>query len=184
MSDDTLIIDLSNFISLEHNSMIKFVMRRWGVSLETAEDLMQDSYESCLLYPTAYTLYGSINQFVFGIVKKIIAKFFGTNKNPHSYTKEPEHGYEELTGKETIQEPPTEENILHKEPQVLLKQVRHFIKMRLPKQQNTIANTYIEIYMVVSNPDTEYVADILNVSRSNVNSAWSIITKKIRRHFG
>lgn len=164
--NDTLNADLSAFITLENANMIGYIMRKWRLSMEAAEDILQDAYESCLLYRASYKDYGSINQYVFGVVRKMVAGFFKTN-NPHSYKKEPV--YEELTGNEASQ--PTVETV------ILFKETENFVA-RLPLRQRIVAQHYMSSYK-----ETE-IADILQTTNTNVKAMWSIVMGKIRRSLG
>jgi len=161
--NSTLNADLTGFILLENDNMIHYIMRKWRVSLEIAEDILQDAYESCITYTAVYKEFGSINQYVFMVIKKMVAGFFRTN-NPHSYKKEPEYG--ELTGNECTK--PVAETV------VLFKQVENYIA-RLPNRQQVVAQHYMASYK-----ETE-TAHILNTTNNNVKALWSVVMKKIRR---
>jgi RNA polymerase sigma factor (sigma-70 family) len=179
--NNTLVMDLTAYISVENNNLVSYIIGRWRLSRELAQDILQDAYESCLRYSESYTRSGGIRPYIFAVIKKMVAEFFRSN-NPHSYKKEV--AYEELTGNEAAQEVSDEETVLSQEPKVLFAELTAFIALRLPTRQRTVAQEYIEEYLSSANPEIDTVATRLNVTNTNVNSVWNIVTRKIRRSFG
>lgn len=80
--------------SKEHQNALIFIQNKFKISIENAEDLLQDVYLSILRYKTAFiNATGDFNKKVFNIIRKHVANYlearFSIKQTKHSNRKEP-----------------------------------------------------------------------------------------------
>lgn len=168
MTFDELITD---FMKNQHQVFIRYIIRRAKVSVETAEDLAMNAYESALRYKYAYKT-GNFNTYMIAIADNMIANYY-------------DHGFNYWSHKDQhtdVVDMPDEIEVKQDMDNALIRaELKDVIDQFSMTIRSRIRKTIINLYIV--GMGLKDIADMMGKSHTNITSQWQHILAQARDWF-